>query len=252
MFVQFTGGSQILTLLGSVLVFGFAERAREATRDDVLQHRLVLAWFVVPCALSLGYSLLVTPIAHPRYLTVCVPAWLLMAAVMLESIDTTSLRALSVAAFLSLSAFRVQAYYDRYQKERWDEVARLIAQRAARGDVLVLDTLGAEALHYSVDQLKLSARLPAPWPQRTWGFPVPTAAPIAAAELSRRLNGARRIWNVQNRSTGLNAERLSTSHILVWTRQFEPNDGDDASLFADSRGRIVTVHLFMPKLLHRP
>ena len=62
---------------------------------------------------------------------------------------------------------------------------------------------------------------------------------------ARFLRAANRIWYVQNRQRRYDpAPHLDVTKQLAETVQFVPRDGDDASVFADSSNRVITVERF--------
>jgi 4-amino-4-deoxy-L-arabinose transferase-like glycosyltransferase len=251
--VMLSGGSPLLALGETVLFALFMlQLLRDPDCADALARRLVLAWLLVPIVASFAFSLFIAPIAHPKYLIVSLPAWLLGAAAALDRLSFSKLRAAALSALLLLSAYRLQVWYVSYEKERWSEVVALIATKQRPGDAIVLDLLGSEAFHYYVERLGLQQRLPAPLFAAGWGFPVPLARGLDSAPIDGKLPAAAaRIWRVRNRSDASQAAQLDAHHLL-WTRRFEPYDEDASSLFADSTGRIITLQLFAPNLGHIP
>jgi 4-amino-4-deoxy-L-arabinose transferase-like glycosyltransferase len=251
--VMLSGGSPLLALGETVLFALFTlPLLRDQDSADALARRLVLAWLLVPIVASLAFSLFVAPIAHPKYLIVSLPAWLLGAAAAVDRLSWAKLRAAALSALLLSSTYRLQVWYGAYEKERWSEVVALIATQQRAGDAIVLDLLGSEAFHYYVERLGLEQQLPAPLFSAGWGFPVPLVRGLDSVPKDRKLAAAAtRIWRVRNRSDSSEAAQLD-SHHLLWTRRFEPFDEDASSLFADSSGRIITLQLFAPNLGHIP
>ena len=210
-------------------------------------RQLVIGWFVAPLLGSVVFSLCVSPIAHPKYLLVALPGWLLGAAAGLECIASGNWRAAVLALALALSVTRLHFWYYDYQKERWREVVRTLAAESRGGDVIVLDLFGSEAFDYYVWRLGVAQRMPELIvPSRAWGFPTPpVSGPDLSAAASARLQAAPRVWFVQNREHRFDASQLKLgAKRPLSTRRYEPQDEDARSLYADSSGRIITLQLF--------
>jgi hypothetical protein len=239
MFKLWSGGSDSLAALELAL---FALGVARAERG-----RFALSWFGVPVLGSLIYSLGVAPIAHPKYLIVALPAWLLAVAAGVDQLRSRGLRTGIVLVLSALSVVRLHSWYFDYQKERWREVVTSIASQSRPADVIVLDLFGPEAFTYYVWRLGAAPSMPDPVvPPRAWGFPAPrVTGPDLSTAAAARLAAAPRLWYVQNRE-----QRFEPAHLplgakrRLWTRRFEPNDGDAQSLFADSQGRVITLELF--------
>jgi hypothetical protein len=211
-----------------------------------LTRRWVWGWLLVPLLGSWLFSLCLQPIAHPKYLIIVLPAWVLAVSGGLARIASRQLRSLALCVLLLMAAVRLQVWYAELQKERWREVVELLATRWQPGDAIVLDVLGSESFDYYVERLGQSRRWPAAlFPSRAWGFPGPEAEPQDPLALSARLRAAQRIWLVRNRAP-LSAAELPVAkfHRLIWQRELEPHDEDDRSLFANSHGRLISLQLY--------
>ncbi len=251
LFVLFAGGGELLAALVGALFLGFLAltvRTVARAQPGAFAMLLVSAWFVVPVLSTLTISRLFTPIAHPKYLLVCLPALLAGAAVCLARL-APRLRALACAALLLACTSALHAYYVHYQRERWREVVAYLAEKMAPGDRLVLDLSAPEAFDYYVLHTGPGGRpaLPQPLvPDRPWSILWPEVREHDTREQVARFAAVARIWLVQNRSDDRDLRaRLTRAHSPAQRLSFEPRDGDDRSLFASSQGRIIHVESFV-------
>jgi mannosyltransferase len=255
--VLLSGGSVALALLelGLFGLFAFSS----APRADASTRTLLLAWCLVPPLVSYAFSWLVSPIVHPKYLLLSVPALLLGVAAAIDGLRSPRLRAALLGALLLLSCGRLYFWYAQYQRERWREAAQWLAARARPEDALVLDVMLAEPLDYYVERLELAARMPRLVvlargsegfdlrPPGVWSVPPPAVQPAAPELLRAALGAAPRVWWVQNRSATFDPGAwLGPTYRQRTALTLEPNDEDDRSLFADSRGRVITLRAFEP------
>jgi len=103
---------------------------------------IFLAWMVVPSAILLIGTQLVTPMYSLRYLSLCAPAVGIVMAVGVAALANNWLRAATVIA---LVAVIVPAYtgergdYAKNNGSDWRQVADIMAVRAAPGDGVVFD-----------------------------------------------------------------------------------------------------------------
>jgi mannosyltransferase len=103
---------------------------------------IALAWIVIPTAILLVYSALVTPIYLDRYLTFTAPGMALLLAVCLRRLGRGTVPTIALIALMAAAA--APNYVDqreRYAKQGMDysDVADLIEAQAASGDCLLLD-----------------------------------------------------------------------------------------------------------------
>ncbi len=247
-FVLLVGGSTPLALIEGALFGWFVLRAWRTSEAPprALAQQLLLAWCVVPVAVSYGFSWLVSPIVHPKYLLVVVPALLLCVAAALDSLPRRAVRGALLSLLLLLSVGRLYFWYTQYQKERWRELVALLATRGRTDDALVLDVMLAEPLDYYVARTGVAARMPRLLrPARAWGLPPPAERALPPQALRSALAAAPRVWLVQNRSAAFDAQAwLGSTHRPTESLRFEPRDEDDRALFADSEGRVITLRLF--------
>lgn len=252
LFVLFAGGNVLLAVLLIGLFLGFvfiALRALRSRGKAAFPQLLVASWFLLPVVSSLGISAAIEPIAHPKYLLICLPALLAGAAACVARLRAPALQLGVCAALVCLSSASLYDYYAHYERERWRELVAYLARSMHPGDGLVLDLSAPEAFDYYALHEGTAGRaaLPPPLlPDRPWSITWPEVREHGAREQSARLGAAARIWLVQNRSEDLDLRaRLTQTHASAALLTFEPRDGDDRSLFASSAGRIIRLESFV-------
>ena len=103
---------------------------------------IFLAWLVVPSAILLVGTQLVTPMYSLRYLSLCAPAVGVVIAVGVAALANNWLRAASVVALIAVivPAYAVQrGDFGKNEGSDWRQVADVIAARALPGDGVVFD-----------------------------------------------------------------------------------------------------------------
>ncbi|MDJ0337517.1 glycosyltransferase family 39 protein [Cryobacterium sp. PH31-O1] len=101
-----------------------------------------LSWLVVPSAILLIGTQVVTPMYSLRYLSLCAPAVGIVMAVGVAALATNWLRTLAVAALVVviMPAYLVQrGDFGKNEGSDWRQVANVIAARATPGDGVVFD-----------------------------------------------------------------------------------------------------------------
>lgn len=109
------------------------------TRSSLL---IFLAWMVVPSAILLVGTRLITPMYSLRYLSLCAPAVGIVIAVGVAALANNWLRAATVLALVSViaPAYVVQrGDYGKNEGSDWRQAADIIAARATPGDGVVFD-----------------------------------------------------------------------------------------------------------------
>ncbi len=115
---------------------------RPAGRPGRAELTIFLAWMLVPSAILLVGTQLVTPMYSLRYLSLCTPAVGIVIAVGVAALANNWLRA---AVMVALVAVIVPAYavqrgdYGKNEGSDWRQAAAIIAARAAPGDGVVFD-----------------------------------------------------------------------------------------------------------------
>jgi hypothetical protein len=256
----FAGGNGALAGMFGALWLWFVVSsvrvARAEPASDAFARVLLVSWFLVPVASTLLLSRLVTPLVHPKYLLVALPALLAGVAVSLAELPRRVQRAGAVLVLLVLSAHGVYDWYAHYEKELWREAVTFLCTQRTATDALLLDLRAPEPFDYyalRATQERGKASLPAPLvPDRPFGILWGDDIQRSERETQARIDQAGRIWLVRNRGQdGALRRQVERSHRLLSAHVFEPNDGDQHSLFADSSGRILYIDLFV-RSIERP
>jgi hypothetical protein len=265
--VLLSGGSALLALLeaGLFALFAFSLLRGRDARGAKAPQLLVLAWCLVPPLVGYAFSWLVSPIVHPKYLLVSVPALLLGVAASIDRLPAPRLRGALLGVLLLLSCWRLYFWYAQYQRELWREAVQLLAARARPEHLLVLDVMLAEPLDYYVAQTHVAARMPrlvvlargpAQFdlrPPGAWSVPPARERPLSPPALRGALAAAPCVWWLQNRSAAFDpGVWLGATHREHEALTLEPRDEDDESLFTDSRGRVITLRAFTRADLGQP
>jgi mannosyltransferase len=137
---QVAGGNVgILLFYGAAAILGLVTARRFASWSVLL----VIAWLAVPPLVAVVVSLAYKPLLYPRYLIVCVPALVLLAAVGLSR-----LRGWMLIGALALAAvpigYQLQQWYTGPSREDWRQAGELVDERRSAGDgvrVSVLQSL---------------------------------------------------------------------------------------------------------------
>lgn len=243
----FAGGSRLCALALLALALAFVASGRRALASAPLERAfayvLVATWFFVPVSATLLVAHFVTPIVHPKYLLISLPALLAAAAVVVASLRAPALRTLLVCALLALSLWGELVYYRDYQKERWREAVALLAARMEDGDALVLDLSAPEPFDYYA----LRTALPTPLhPDRAFSVTWGEVREHTDQERGARFASAGRIWLVQNRGSDVELyEQIVRTHRPSSRLALEPHDGDARGLFADPEGRVIRIETFL-------
>ena len=196
----------------------FSARQRWAGR---WQLGFVLAWLVVPIVLTLAISLY-KPMLVPRFLLVCLPASVLLAALGLIQLPRSFMGfALAVLALASFNS--VLSYYRHLGwKEDWRGATSFVVSHCEAGDsVVVIPTYG----RFTFDYYRMLAQgPPKPLVYSEWEsgrpFPAPTAGHrtwLVVSSVGSRLPGA------QDALQELTSDARVPSYVLVerWFNSIE-------------------------------
>jgi hypothetical protein len=139
-FASFTRGS--LVLLGALALGGCA--ALLGRREGrAWPHALVLAWLLVPIALSFAVSR-VKPMFLPHYLILCLPPLLLFGAAGITRLRPPLLAVVLAASLLCVTATRLLNYYRNEATEDWRAAAHYVFDSTRPGDGFVFFPQWAE------------------------------------------------------------------------------------------------------------
>ncbi len=121
--MKLSGGTWLLLLAyGALCLLGLAHAVRywRANRvsSGVWRHALVVVWLVVPFAASLGISL-VKPIFHYRYLSLSLPALVVLAAAGATQLRPPAVFAGAMGLVTVLASFSLGEHYRAPAIEDW-------------------------------------------------------------------------------------------------------------------------------------
>ncbi len=103
---------------------------------------IFLAWMVLPSAILMIGTQVVTPMYSLRYLSLCAPAVGIVIAVGVAALANNWLRAVSVMALVAVIVpvyFVQRGDYGKNEGSDWHQVADIMATRASPGDGVVFD-----------------------------------------------------------------------------------------------------------------
>ncbi len=178
----------VLFFAGPVTVLG-SWRRREVP-DASWRWALPLVWFFVPLAIPICVSLALRPVVEPRYLAICLPPLVLLAAGALTRLWR---RRYAWAVFALLVAAQVRSlswYYRGLENEDWRRTTAYVLSHARPGDYVVFVASYVRApfdLYRRLDEPVASPTAP-PIELPAWRTPVETAAAVRAH--------ATRVWVV--------------------------------------------------------
>jgi mannosyltransferase len=101
---------------------------------DIWRSAFVFSWLLVPFALATAVSL-VQPMLMNRYLIICLPALVLLAAQGIRSIKPAWVSGMVLVVVLGLASLRLPQYYQhRARFQAWKTVTNYIVAKARPGD----------------------------------------------------------------------------------------------------------------------
>ncbi len=141
LFVALAGTSRKLLGMYLVLCFvalGFAVTGALRTRSfvKIWPYAFLVTWLLGPIAAAFVASFLLRPVFVFRYLILCLPPFVLLAAVGLSKISQRWLLGATLAIILILSGQRLFVWYTIYQKENWREATAFVLSEAQPGDAV--------------------------------------------------------------------------------------------------------------------
>lgn len=149
---------------------------RASSLDRRWPYQFTFAWLVVPVVLTIATSL-VQPLLIERFLSICIPATVLLAAAGILQLSRWSrpvaLGLLALIIFYSASAIR---FYDKHPEfaEGWKEASNSILKRVQPGDTVIAEGLTGLTFDYYRDTF--GGKLP---PLARWdSFATPMQAPL--------------------------------------------------------------------------
>ncbi len=147
----------VYLLLCAAAVYGLGWGARRQT-DAAQRWRVIVLAISVVLPVVLVYAISFwTPIFFPRFLLICLPPLVLLAAQGLTGLRPVWLRPAVCALIVALSVGALHSYYQR-PKDDWRGLTGYLLQHAQAGDVIVAYPPGSEeALQYYSSKLGSSS-----------------------------------------------------------------------------------------------
>ncbi len=207
----------ILTLLLLIVIAAWAVRVWWQ-RETVWGIGLVLAWLVVPVAITFVYSLIAQPLFQPRNLLMSVPA---VALILGAAIGHPRLpRYAGPAALVVLVALRALQLGASYgvSPEPWRQAAAYVQARARPGDCSAFYPLdGRMAFQYYIGASRTAdGRAPRSiLPVSPWGTVQPYVErynTLTPRQIARRDAGCRRLWFISSHEGQLDGPAQSLAN----------------------------------------
>jgi mannosyltransferase len=201
------------------LIVDVVRRGRRG--EPVWGMALVLAWCVLPAALTFVYSLISQPVFVPRNVLVSTPAVALAFAPALA--DRRWPRFVAPALLVAVLAARAVPVVRAYgvSPEPWQAVTAGVRAQSRPGDCIAFYPADARmAFQYYVGTGPAARRAPrAVMPVASWGVVRPYVedyAVPAPADLARRAAGCRRMWLVSSHEGQANGPPVARAHRARW------------------------------------
>ncbi|MGH9545169.1 MAG: glycosyltransferase family 39 protein [Terriglobales bacterium] len=194
------GGIALVVIYFALCGLAFLQPAGEAGPDKTRWGlRLLGLWLVLPPGLTLLAGV-IKPLFYGRYMLLCVPALVILAARGLVTLGRLPAVKYWVAApvlvlVLSLSAWGTQQYYDHFSTETsdWRSAVNYILERQQPGDSIVFYIPNYYAYmyyaHRAESQHVVSGAPDIVYPPSPW-------RPISRTELMGDISGRKRVWLV--------------------------------------------------------
>jgi len=240
------GGMLLVVIYLALVGLAFLPSAEDQQTDKARWGlRLLALWLVLPPALTLLAGV-IKPLFYARYMLLCVPALVILAARGVVTLSRLPAVKYWVAApvmvvVLSLSAWGTHQYFEHFSTETsdWRSAVNYILERQQPGDGIVFYIPNYYAYMYYVNraesQHKVSGAPDILYPPQPW-------RPISRAELVRDISGRKRIWLV------LHIEQMDPQKsAIVQSTVGERLKLEDKKMFPGED--LITVELFGPEAL---
>jgi hypothetical protein len=164
---------------------------------EVWALRLLGLWLVLPPALTLAATVF-KPLFYPRYMVMCVPALVILAArgiVRLSHLPVVKywVAAAALILVLSLSAWGTRQYFVNFPRETsdWRSAVGYILHHQQPGDGIVFYIPNYYAYHYyahrAESQHEVAEAPDVLYPPTPW-------RPVSRAEVEGDISGRKRVW----------------------------------------------------------
>lgn len=141
LFDSFTGGGKLLVLaffVPCLLAFirGVRAWSRSKMSSEAWRYGFLLSWLFVPIFIGLAVSVF-KPLLIARYFVICLPPFMMLAAVGTSSINSGWIRSCTLAVLLALSCRAVSSYYSHPEKEDWRGATDYVVSHSLQRDGIV-------------------------------------------------------------------------------------------------------------------
>jgi mannosyltransferase len=238
------GGMLLVVIYFALCGLAFLETAKDAQPEKTRWGlRLMGLWLVLPPALTLLAGV-VKPLFYARYMLLCVPALVILAARGVVTLSRLPAVKYWVAApvmvlVLSLSAWGTHQYFEHFSTETsdWRSAVNYILERQQPGDGIVFYIPNYYAYmyyaHLAESRHKVSGAPDILYPPMPW-------RPISRTELEKDISGRKRVWLV------LHIEQMDPQKsAIVQSAIGEGLQLEDKKMFPGED--LITVELFGPE-----
>lgn len=207
------GPVHVVLYLGLCCLSLLAAWASRRQRDDgerTWNRAFLLTWLLLPVLGTLTFSLLVTPMFHPRFLILCLPPLVLLVADGALSLRPGFLRAGALLLVFALSVRGLSKWYTGFPKHDWRAATEYVLMEAEPADGIVFRPpwLRVPFEYYLREHTNGATRLQPVFPSASWGaydFLSPEIHQTFSGWLARHPEHHKRVWFVDHPSS----ERLN-------------------------------------------
>jgi mannosyltransferase len=196
-----TGQGGVLLLVVYFGLCGLAFRQPGGTKRPAKESwalRLILLWLLSLPLLTLAVSL-IKPLFYPRYMVICVPALVILAARGLKNLyDSQTVRhwaaALAFVLLIALSGWGTHHYFVNFPSETsdWRSAVSYILERERPGDGAVFFLPNTYCYYYYVHRTEESQHKAISAPEIL--YPPTPRQPVTRAEVQQVTSGHERVW----------------------------------------------------------
>jgi mannosyltransferase len=163
-FASLSGGKYLLAAFFVVCLWACIYAARQwlvyKASEKNWQYSLLIALLLVPIILAFGISM-IRAIFEDKYLIVCIPALVILAAVGISLLPKRFFLPISLIVLVGLSGFQLRHWYIDYEKEDWRGTADYVLANSEKGDAIIFFMpLCSTAFNYYQNQTIMPDKFP--------------------------------------------------------------------------------------------
>ncbi|MFT7615866.1 MAG: hypothetical protein ACI8Y7_000693, partial [Candidatus Woesearchaeota archaeon] len=133
-------GSKLLMLVFVVLIVIvlIRQKYKHIDKEKIV---LLLLWFLAPLTIVLGYSFIVSPVYHTRYMLFIVPALIILYSVLIDTVTSHKkyLKLILIVSIVILSLFSVSTQVNTVEKDDWKSVSEYITTNVKNGEAVFIN-----------------------------------------------------------------------------------------------------------------